>query len=188
MVFSPLCFAQQTIGEAIDSADISDILEPTWETMGESQRLRLCKRDYTIALIVMQDSITKLQDKKFDAAWQGTDVAFQHLIFAMNCNDEELSANIESKLETLYELDDRIACAYHLTEATGAYTRSELALTHFDDVDKSIAHLSTSVFSYKEAMRFCGEQYQAEIEQSHSSVEEMMVVLQEYKAEHVDGN
>lgn len=191
VLFASPVFAQQTIGDAIKSADISDILEPKWSEMTPAQRLRKCRTNMTTADIVSAQIPEMVEEKEFDKAWRASEVAFRYLTLSMGCDDEQLNQSLRERFDQNVEIDRVISCAHHVHQATSAFTRSNLAIEYFEDTAQAARHAGQSVFWYGEAVRFCdGEQKRVaeDILAEVTKLEQMLLENQEQEELRASGN
>ena len=194
---SNVCYAQ-SIGDML-----KQLTGPTaWEDMTPEQQYNMCNNDYRQALRFINMSREFLKEQKFDEAWRASDLAFNTLLSTFSCNtypieddNNPLYWKVRDALDYINELDDEIACAYHVKDGSDAFIRSELAFEQLGDIDHSISLLGRTIQSYTDAIRFCEPEMAERIEAMLPDIREAKATVEgfreKYGAEEVaeaDGN
>lgn len=164
-LLSSACYAdsQMTVGEYLEqlSKDNPTGFSVVPDASNELEQYNECVLDFQKGKRMAELAEVTLAENEFDRAWQLTEMAFRSFVRTFSCNTYPIKENdqmyhkVQEELDALNILDDKIACRYHMHNATAYYTRSELALSHFDDLEKSIYYMNATIFSYEDAKRFC---------------------------------
>jgi len=163
-----LCNAQQIKTEAEDGR--------TWDELSYEEQLSVCYEDLNQAKIMVKGALHYLNKQSFDKAWQYLDTGFEILLFTHDCNvhpdrqDEQLAIEARTLFNQINIVDKRIACTFHIKQATDLFTRGELAFRYFQDTNASIFYFKRSLFAYEDASRFCLKEGSEQIKTASSLV------------------
>ena len=104
----------------------------------------------------MDLSAQAAQQEKWGAASYYSDDAFAALLVAAYsyCEGEKVEWARQQLVE-LRNIDGRVNCAYHSTQANVASIRSKLAFEKIGDPQQALRHAEDSAFYIEEALKWC---------------------------------
>ncbi len=124
--------------------------------LGSAANAQDCDLSLIAGSANMDLSVAAAQEEKWSAAAYYSEEAFAALLIAAYSYCEGEKINLAHQLlEELRDIDGRVNCAYHSTQANVASIRSKLAFEKLEDPHQALRHAKESAFYIKEALKWC---------------------------------
>ena len=115
-----------------------------------------CESTLSVGAANIDLAVFAAQQEKWDAASYHSDVAFHAFIgAAYSYCESEMAELAHQRLVELRDVDGRVSCAYHSTQANVASIRSKLAFEKLEDPHQALRHAEESAFYIEEALKWC---------------------------------
>lgn len=124
--------------------------------LGSTAYAQDCDSTLSVGAANIDLTVLAAQKEKWDAASYYSDVAFYAFLEAAYSYCEGDKAEFaHQQLVELRNVDGRVNCAYHSTQANVASIRSKLAFEKIGDPYQALRHAEESAFYIKEALKWC---------------------------------
>ena len=154
-----------------------------------------CDSTLTAGAANMELTVMSAQKEKWDAAAYYSEEAFAELLDAAYSYCEgEKQEYARQQLVELRDIDMRVNCAYHSTQANVASVRSKLAFEKIGDPGQALRHAEESAFYIEESLKWCvfsSEKIEAILGAKQATIESIKQIenyIEEFGAEEIKFN
>ena len=141
---------------AQDETDLTFIGDLFADLLTPKTPYERCAKEQEDIRNFLSGAITVLEISNADQAWSYVDHAFLKSLMALSdCSEDKIQMMALYEIfDIINELDDVIACRYHMVLGGQQFKQSQEAYKK-EDMEESERLIRWTIFSMKEALRFC---------------------------------